>query len=111
MRLSRFISNITPGFEVIDLKEWISKGYIEIYLKNKEESPRLCSKCGDRLNSAKVGHHKMRVRTLDIHKFKTYLILKRQKHHCSTCNKTRSEALSFISAESPHVTEEYLYEV
>ncbi len=109
MRLPRFISKISPGFEVIDLKEWISKGFIEIYLKNKEESPRLCSKCGDQLNSAKVGEHKVKVRTLDIHKFKTYLILKRQKHHCPTCKKTRSEALSFISSESPHVTEEYAW--
>ena len=109
MRLPRFISKITPGFEVIDLKEWISKGYIEIYLKNKEESPRTCCRCGHRLNLAKVGEHKMKIRSLDIHKFKTYLILKRQKHHCPNCNKTRSEAFNFISEETPHVTEEYAW--
>ena len=109
MRLPRFISKITPGFEVIDLKEWISKGYIEIYLKNKEETPRICCRCSNKLNTAKVGEHKVKVRTLDIHKFKTYLILKRQKHYCSNCKKVRSEAFDFISKESPHVTEEYAW--
>lgn len=109
MRLPRFLSKITPGFKVIDLKEWISKGYIEIYLKRDEVKPRKCCRCGDILDSAKVGEHKVRVRTLDIHKFKTYLVLKRQKHHCPTCKKIRSEALDFISRESPHVTEEYAW--
>jgi len=51
----------------------------------------------------------MKVRTMDIHGFKTYFILKRHKHHCSNCSKTRSEALSFISEETPHVTEEYAW--
>ncbi|PIK15966.1 ISL3 family transposase [Halobacteriovorax sp. JY17] len=109
MRLPRFISKITPGFEVIDIKEWISKGYIEIYLKNKEESPRTCNKCGHNLDNAKVGEHRIKVRSLDIHKFKTYLILKRQKHFCGNCKKVRSETLDFISKESPHVTEEYAW--
>ena len=59
------------------------------------------------LHSAKVGEHRIRVRTLDIHKFKTYLIYKRQKHRCLNCKKVRSEALDFVSKESPHVTEEY----
>jgi transposase len=95
MRLPRFISKITPGLEVIDLKEWISKGYIKIFLKNKEESPRTCSKCGNELDKAKVGEHKIKVRTLDIHKFKTYLILKRQKYFCENCKKVRSETLDF----------------
>lgn len=109
MRLPRFISKITPGFKVTDVKEWISKGYIEIFLKNKEESPRTCCRCGTCLDSAKVGEHKIKVRTMDIHNLKTYLILKRQKHHCPNCNKTRSEALDFISEETPHVTAEYAW--
>jgi len=109
MRLPRFISKITPGFKVIDLKEWISKGYIEILLKRNENSTRTCCRCSHTLDKAKVGEHTVRVRTLDIHKFKTYLIVRRQKHHCSNCKKTRSEALSFISKESPHVTEEYAW--
>lgn len=109
MRLPRFLSKITPGFTVTDVKEWISKGYIEVYLKHDGEKDPLCFKCGRQLDSAKVGHHKVRVRSMDIHGLKTYLILKRNKHHCPHCNKIRSEALSFISDETPHVTEEYAW--
>ena len=34
-------------------------------------------------------------------------VLKRQKHHCSSCKKIRSEEIEFLSKESPHVTEEF----
>ena len=82
---------------------------IEIYLRHDGSEDKVCSRCGHKLNSAKVGEHRLRLRTMDIHGFKAYFILKRHKHHCSYCKKTRSEAISFISEETPHVTEEYAW--
>ena len=109
MSLRRFYKKITPGFTVIDTKEWIGKNIIEIFLKNDSSKTKQCSRCGYQLNSAKIGEHRVRVRTMDIHGFKTFFILKKHKHHCSNCNKVRSEAISFISEETPHVTEEYAW--
>ena len=109
MSLRRFYKKITPGFTVIDTKEWISKNIIEIYLKNDCKEPKHCFRCGHQLNKAKIGESRLKIRTMDIHGFTTYLILKRHKHHCSNCKKVRSEALSFVSEETPHVTEEYAW--
>jgi transposase len=106
MRLPRFIKKIIPGFEVTDLKEWISKGFIEVYLK-RQDNERHCFRCNHKLENAKVGEHRMRIRTMDIMGFKTYLIVKRQKHKCLNCKKVRSEYFDFISPENPHLTREY----
>ena len=109
MSLRRFYKKITPGFTVIDTKEWLDKGFIDIYLKNDCDSPKNCFRCKHILNSAKVGESRMRIRTMDIHGLKTYFIFKRHKHHCPQCKKIRSEEISFISEETPHVTEEYAW--
>ncbi len=108
MRLPRFLSKITPGFEVIELKEWISKGFIEIYLK-RESKERKCCRCNHLLSAVKIGEHRVRIRSLDIMKFKTYLVIKRQKHYCPNCKKVRSEQLDFVSNESPTMTKEYAW--
>ncbi|MCB1198933.1 MAG: ISL3 family transposase [Deltaproteobacteria bacterium] len=109
MSLRRFYKKITPGFEVVDTKEWLKKKIIEIYLKPSPETPKICSKCGHRLEPAKVGEHFMKVRTMDIHGFKTYFCFKRPKHNCSSCKKTRTIKIDWISEETPHVTEEYAW--
>lgn len=109
MRLPRFIKKIIPNFEVIDLKEWLSKGFIEIYIqKSTIETPR-CHRCLNSMENACVGKHRVRVRTMDILGLKSYLILWRHKHYCSNCKKVRSEHFDFVSQESPHLTEEYAW--
>lgn len=109
MRVPAFFHKITPGFKVKDVKEWISKGYIDIYLTHYPNSKKICCRCGHKLESAKVGSHKVKVRSMDIHGLKSYFLLDRTKHKCLNCKKVRSEALSFISEESPHVTTEYAW--
>ena len=90
MRIPRFLSKIIPGFKVVDFKEWISKGHIDVYLERKC-SKRLCHRCKSTLEPAKVGEHTLKIRHMDIFKFKCFLVVRRQKHHCSTCKKVRSE--------------------
>lgn len=109
MRIPAFFHKITPGFKVKDVKEWISKGYIDIYLTHYPNSKKICCRCGHKLEPAKVGSHKVKGRSMDIHGLKSYFILDRTKHKCLNCKKIRSEALNFISEESPHVTIEYAW--
>lgn len=109
MAVSRFIKKMIPGYEVTDTKEWLQKGYIDIFIKNIKDSPRACCRCSGQLENAKIGEHRMKVRSLDIHNLKVYIHFKRQKHHCLSCKKTRSEAVDFISQETPHVTAEYAW--
>jgi len=40
---------------------------------------------------------------------KVFYKYKRQKHHCSNCNKARSEKIDFLSNESPTKTKEYVW--
>jgi len=109
MSLRRFYKKITPGFEVTDTKEWLKTKVIDIYLRNDGTEEKICCRCNHRLESAKHGEHKLTIRSMDIHGFKTYFHFKRTKHKCFNCKKIRSEAISFISEETPHVTEEYAW--
>ena len=109
MSLRRFYKKITPGFEVIDTKEWLERKVIEIILKRDANVINHCRRCNHELDGAKYGEHRVRVRTMDIHGLKTYFCFKKSKHYCSNCKKVRSIRVSFISEETPHVTEEYAW--
>jgi transposase len=110
MKLPRFLSKLIPGYEVIDLKEWRQKGQIEIYFKKREDEPRqcLCSKCGIELGVSH-GRYPLKLKTMPIFNFTTYVCIWREKRFCPGCKKVRSEALDFVSDESPHLTKEYAW--
>ena len=108
MSLRRIHRYCIPGFKVTGTKEWLKKGFVEIFI-NDEREFKHCSRCGHELNSAKVGEHKAKVRTMDIHGFKGYYIFKRTKHRCDNCKKVRTAKIDWISEETPHVTEEYAW--
>lgn len=105
MRLPRFLKKLIPGYEVIDLKEWLNKGFIEIYLKPESEDME-CQRCDTPLSSFH-GSYNITLQHLPLFNFKTYLRLKRRKGFCPNCKKIRSEKLSFIAPETPHYTAEY----
>ncbi|MEK6659611.1 MAG: ISL3 family transposase [Campylobacterota bacterium] len=108
MMLPKFIRNIIPNFEIIDMKEWNSKGFIEIFLEKKEDDGQnmLCCRCGTPLTISR-GKHRMRLQHLPIFNLKVFIYLWREKRHCPCCKKARSEALDFIAEETPHLTKEY----
>ena len=106
MKLARFLSKIIPNFEVYDVKEWLKDGHIDIYLEATEEHKMLCQRCLTPLS----GYHSrypVQLQHLPIFNFKTILHLQRRKGHCPNCKKIRSERFDFISAETPHQTEEF----
>lgn len=84
MSLRRIHRYCIPGFDVTDTKEWLDKGFIEIFIKDGREVKQ-CSRCCHELDAAKVSEHKVKVRTMDIHGFKGYYIFKRTKHRCGNC--------------------------
>jgi len=45
-KIPRFLSKHIPGFQIIDVKEYPKKGFIEVHLKKDEENKaRICSRC------------------------------------------------------------------
>lgn len=109
MKIPRFIKNVTPGFKVIDVKEWISRGRVEIYLERKESNKPKCRKCGSTTLGSKRGKYFVRIKTMPLFNLETYLCLWRHKYHCSNCGKARSEDFDFVSPETPHLSREYSY--
>ncbi len=106
MRLPRFLSKHIPGFYVKDFKEWLKKDLIEIYIDHEESNKPRCHRCKSLLKGI-TGRYPQKIQTMPLFKYKTFLILKRRKGNCPSCNKIRSEYLDFISPETPHLTQEY----
>lgn len=108
MNYPRFISKSFHGFKVTDIKDFLSKKIVQIYLTRQDDKNFKCSRCGEELQ----GHHsshQLRLKHLDLFQFKTTIFLLRRKGHCSFCKKIRSEAIDFLSVESPHLTKEYAW--
>jgi transposase len=105
MKLPRFLKKLIPGYEVIDLKEWLTKGFIEVYLKPESDEME-CNRCYTPLSNFH-GSYNITLQHLPLFNFKTYLRLKRRKGFCPCCKKIRSEKLDFIAPETPHYTTEY----
>jgi transposase len=107
MRLPRFLKKLIPGYQIIDLKEWINDGKIEIFLEKEDRNAQMsCSTCGTKLG-ARRGRHKMKIKHLPLFQFECYLIFYRDKADCSNCKKARSEEVDFLARETPHLSKEY----
>lgn len=108
-KVPRFLSAAVPGFSVIDVKEWLAEGRIEVYLERAEETPDACCyRCKAKLGIVR-GKHRMRIEGMPILGLRTYFIFWREKRHCPGCNKARSEAIEFIAPETPHLTMDYAW--
>ena len=105
----RFLSAAVPGFSIIDVKEWLAEGRIEVYLERSSEAPPAsCYRCGSCLSVAR-GKHRMKIEGMPILGLRTYFIFWREKRHCPGCKKVRSEKIEFIAAETPHLTMDYAW--
>ncbi len=105
MKLPRFLKKLIPGFEIFEVKEWLNKGYIELYFKPTSDEMHCC-RCQSKLTSFH-GSYPLTLNHLPIFNFKTFIKLKRRKGHCPQCKKIRSEHLDCIAPETPHYTHEY----
>lgn len=107
MRVPRFLSKHIPGFQIIETKEFLKKGFIELHLKKDEDNKQcLCSRCNHELKNSH-GKYPIKLKTLPIFNYECFIFLWREKRFCPNCKKVRAEKLEFIAEETPHLTKEY----
>lgn len=93
------------GYKTLDVHTSTKDRTIKVDLERCSDKPGKCHRCGGFLGR-KRGQHRVRVKQLSIMGFETEIRFWRYKGHCSRCKKARSEAVSFLSKESPHLTQE-----
>lgn len=79
---------------------------LTIYLHPRPEKEFSCYKCGTSLTS-KRGTHPLKLKEMSVMGFKVFVHLFRRKGDCPSCKKARSEAVEFVSNETPHATKSY----
>lgn len=108
-KVPRFLSAAVPGFSIVDVKEWLVEGRIEVYLERAEDSPDpCCYRCKTKLGMVR-GKHRMKIEGMPILGLKCYFFFWREKRHCPNCKKIRSEQIGFLAEESPHLMMDYAW--
>lgn len=102
--IPRFIAY--EGYEVLDFKEFLSQGRIEVHLERKSDKPFNCYRCGMQMSQIR-GQYRVRLKEMPIFEYQCQVRLWRYQGYCPTCKKARSEAISFISPDTPHLTARY----
>jgi transposase len=91
------------GFSVVDIKEFAVSKEMNIVLEKVENKVHLCACCGAKLG-AQEGRYWVTARHLRCFNWKVTVSFWREKRHCPTCKKTRSEMIEWICPTSPHMT-------
>lgn len=108
MMIPRFLRSAFEGFEIIDFKEFLTEGRIEIHLFRKPKKQWRCHRCRTVLGVQR-GKHKMCLEGMPLMGFKMFIHFWRHKGHCDRCKKARSEHVEFIAEERPHLTKDYAW--
>jgi transposase len=104
--IPRFIAY--EGYEVLDFKEFLSQERIEIHLERKKDKPFDCYRCGTPMGAIR-GRYRLRIKEMPIFNYECRVWLWRYQGYCFKCKKSRSEAVSFISSDTPHLTARYAW--
>jgi len=91
------------GFFVKDFKEWRTDQRIEIILEREPIKEQYCKRCGCELGKYHDSH-RVTAKHLKMMGWQVEVTFFKEKRHCSSCNKVRSESISWMSDASPHVT-------
>ena len=94
------------GYETRDIKEYLSKSYVEVHLTRLSDTEAVCSRCGSTLAGLSKGYG-LRVEHMPVMGNRCFLVFVRKKGYCSSCKKHRAEALDFISDHSPHKSKDF----
>lgn len=101
--LPRFLQY--PGFETIDFKEFLSKGFVEVVLRREDDATSFCNRCNAALEQARTGYHQ-RIEEMPVMGYRSFVSFPRRKGYCPKCKKVRSEVIDFISDHTPHKTKQ-----
>ncbi len=96
------------GFNVSDIKEWTKDQRLEIHLEKVKDKEHFCCKCGCQLGR-QDGRYWVTAQHMRIMSWSVTVSFWREKRHCSSCKKIRSEAIDFISDTTPHVTKDLAF--
>ena len=109
MRLPKFLLKAIPGFHLKDMKEWLDKELIELFVEHKYSNTKsCCHRCHTPLSRI-TGYYRQKIQAMPIFNNKVFIYLKRRKGYCENCKKIRAEHLEFIAPETPHLTREYAW--
>jgi len=106
VNLPRFLRNGFTGFEVLDVKEWLSEGRIEVILESTSSKSWNGHRCGNALGASQ-GKYRQKILGMPIMGYKLEILFWRRVGRCNHCKKVRAEDVSFISKDTPHMSEEY----
>lgn len=104
MSLAEFVR--IDGYKITDTFKHLDAGYVLLALAPDGKSPPQCCRCSTSLSDI-VSRHRLKLKYLPVFSYDAFLVLWRRKGHCKTCKKIRSEHLSFVSEESPHLSKAY----
>lgn len=93
------------GFQVSDIKEFQETRHMEIVLEKSPDKIHSCSRCGNEL-AHQDGRYWVKARHLRLFNWTVSVTFWREKRHCPTCKKIRSELIEWICPTSPHMTME-----
>jgi transposase len=96
------------GFKVRDIKEWKAGKRIEIILDKDPDKEHVCVRCGSKLGR-QDGRYWIKAKHMKIMSWAVEVHFWREKRHCPTCKKIRSEKIDFICDTTPHVTLDLAY--
>ena len=106
MRLLRIFN--FAKYKTTDVKEYLSRGEIEIHLERDMSSKMQCLRCSSEMSPGH-GSYQVKIQHMPIFNNHCYLVLRRQKGWCPACKAVRSEKVDFISEESPHKSTDYAW--
>lgn len=98
-----YIFRSFQGFRTVDIREFHSTRQMEIVLESEASRVRLCNCCGHPLGEIH-DRYRVRARHLKAFNWNVSVVFYREKRHCSTCKKVRSEWIDWICPTSPHMT-------
>jgi len=99
---------VYEGYEISDVRVSVKDKTVEFVLNREDVKEARCARCQNLLGRTR-GKHRMKIQELSIMSFKTFVSFWRLKAHCDHCQKARSEAVSFLAKESPHLTQRYAW--
>lgn len=109
MTIPRFLRSAFCGFEVIEVKEWLTDGRIEVWLDAKADRPWACHRCGTLLQPARLGKYPVRLEGMPVMGLRLFIHFWRERGYCPHCRKARAERIEWISEETPHLMQDYAW--
>lgn len=93
------------GFDVVDLKEYRTERHMEIVLEANAKREHRCWRCKSELGPQN-SRYLVRAKHLRMMGWQVTVAFYREKRHCPSCRKIRSEHVEFLCPTSPHITME-----